>query len=119
MARVRIEGDRLVVELTGLHRLWALKRRLTVPLASVRGATVDPGMAREVEGMRAPGLRIPGVAAMGTFRRSDGKDFWDVGRGTRTIVVQLADAQWDRLVLEVDEPHAVVDEINRAIARAR
>jgi hypothetical protein len=115
MARVRVEGDRLVVELEGMHRLWALKRRVTVALAHVRGATVDPGIVHESKGRRGPGLGIPGGAAVGTFRRGGGKDFWDVGRGTRAVVVQLADDEWDRLVVEVDDPRAVVDLVNRSI----
>lgn len=59
MARVTIAGDRLLVQLEGLHKLWALKSRIDVPLASVRGATVDPGIVREPKGMRAPVCTSP------------------------------------------------------------
>ena len=117
MALVRITGDRLVVELQGLHKLWALKSRIDVPLAHVRGATVDPGIVREPKGIRAPGLHIPGAAAIGTFRRDGEKHFWDVRGGSHAVVVQLDDESYDRLVVEVADPHAVVDEINRAILR--
>ena len=47
MALVHIDGDDLVVVIEGLDKLWALKSSLTIPLANVRGATADPGIAAE------------------------------------------------------------------------
>ncbi|MEU7854512.1 hypothetical protein [Nonomuraea sp. NPDC049141] len=44
MAYLHVDGDTLVVEIEGLDKLWALKSRLTIPLANIRGATADPGM---------------------------------------------------------------------------
>ena len=45
MAHVSINGDDLVVEIEGMDKLWSLKSRLVIPLANVRGATADPGIA--------------------------------------------------------------------------
>lgn len=59
MALIRIEGDDLVVVIEGLDKLWAFKGSLTIPLAHVRGATVDPGIAAEPKGVRAPGSHLP------------------------------------------------------------
>jgi hypothetical protein len=68
MAKVSISDETLVVDVEGMDKLWALKSRLTIPLANVRGATADPGMMREPRGVRVPGTRIPGVITAGTFR---------------------------------------------------
>ena len=38
MARVDIDGGKLVIEMEGLDKLWSLKSRLEIPLANVRGA---------------------------------------------------------------------------------
>ena len=43
MATISVQGQDLVVEMNGLDKLWSLKSKLTIPLAHVRGATVDPG----------------------------------------------------------------------------
>ena len=118
MARLSIAADRLVMELQGLHKLWALKSRIDVPLAHVRGATVDPGIVREPKGLRAPGLHVPGAAVIGTFRRDGEKHFWDVTGRAHPVVVQLVDEDYDRLIVEVADPHAVVDQVNRAVLRA-
>lgn len=118
MARVSIDDDRLTVELLGLHKLWAFKKRISVPLAHVRGATVDPGMVHEPKGLRAPGLHVPGVAVIGTFHRDGSKHFWDVRNRTDAIVIELADEDYSRLIVDVDDPRSVVDAINRAAPRA-
>lgn len=117
MATIEIDDDQLVVHLRGLSRLWAMRSGLRIPLSHVRGATVDPGAAREPKGRRSPGLHVPGVAAVGTFHRQGEKVLWEVYRGTRTIVVQLVEESYDRVVVEVGDPQAVVTQVNAALAR--
>ena len=118
MARVSVTDELLTVELQGLHRLWAFKRRISVPLTHVRGATADPGIVRERKGLRAPGLQVPG-AVIGTFHRNGEKHFWDVRSGTRAVVIELTDEDYDRLVVEVPDPRATVDAVNHALSRPR
>ena len=116
MSVVHVTADHLTVELTGLRRLWALKRRITVPLAHVRGATVDAGAFDEPKGLRAPGLHLPGVASMGSFRRDGEWTFWEARPSDRLVVIELRDERYARLVLEVDDPRGVVDRVNQAVA---
>ncbi|MEU8232281.1 hypothetical protein AB0C12_22085 [Actinoplanes sp. NPDC048967] len=115
MAHVRIEGGELIVEIEGLNKVWALKSRITVPLSNVRGATVDPGIVREPKGLRSPGTHMPGVIVAGTFHSDGERIFWDVRDAGKAIVIQLDDEEYARLVLEVDDPHAAVDLIERAL----
>lgn len=119
MARVNVVDDLLTVDLQGLHQLWALKRRIGVPLAHVRGATADPGIVHEPKGRRGPGLYVPGAAVIGTFHRDGERHFWDVRSGARAVVIELTDEAYDRLIVEVDDPRSTVDAVNRALARAR
>ncbi len=115
MARVRIDGTDLVVEMQGLDKLWSLKSRLVIPLANVRGATADPGIVTEPKGLRAPGTHLPGVITAGTFHQDGERVFWDVHDATRAVVIQLADQRYARLVIEVADPRATVALIERAI----
>jgi len=116
MAHVSITQDRLNVELTGLRRLWAFKRRIQVLLTHVRGATVDPGVFAEPKGVRSPGLHVPGMAALGSFRRDGEWTFWEARVGDRSVVIELRDERYTRLVLQVADPRAVVDQVNSAVA---
>ncbi|MGW7295554.1 hypothetical protein ACWGIB_24575 [Streptomyces xiamenensis] len=115
MALVRIDGDDLVVVIEGLHKVWALKSSLTIPLAHVRGATADPGMIAEPKGIRAPGTRVPGLITAGTFHLNGEKVFWDVRDPAKTVVVELADQDYARLVLQVEDPRATVALVENAL----
>jgi len=66
MTEIDVTTDQLVVTLHGWDRVWALERRIAVPLGAVRGATADPGMSREPAGIRAPGTHLPRVITAGT-----------------------------------------------------
>ncbi|MFF5173713.1 hypothetical protein ACFY3U_13850 [Micromonospora sp. NPDC000089] len=117
MANVFIDGDDLVVQIEGLDRLWSLKSRLAIPLANVRGATADPGIADEPKGLRAPGTHLPGVITAGTFHQDGESVFWNIRDGARAVVIELADEQYARLVVEVADPAATVTLIEQAITR--
>jgi uncharacterized protein len=85
MARVSIDGDDLVVEIEGMDKLWSLKSRLVIPLANVRGATADPGIAAEPKGLRAPGTSLPGVITAGTFHQDGERVFLYVAAGALLV----------------------------------
>ncbi|KAA0943226.1 hypothetical protein [Streptomyces apricus] len=116
MALVRIDGDNLVVVNEGLDKLWSFKGSLTIPLANVRGATADPGIAADPKGIRAPGAHVPGLITAGTFHQEGEKVFWNVKNASKAVVVELADEEYARLVLQVDDPRATVALIENALA---
>ena|SRR5690349_16357949 len=115
MALVRIDGDNLVVVNEGLDKLWSFKGSLTIPLANVRGATADPGIAADPKGIRAPGAHVPGLITAGTFHQEGEKVFWNVKNASKAVVVELADEEYARLVLQVDDPRATVALIENAL----
>jgi len=114
MNTVSISDSALIVEPQGLDKFWSFTRRLEVPLAHVRGASFDPGANNQPKGIRAPGLALPGKWA-GTFHREGERAFWNVSTPGETIVIELSDEHYTRLVLTVDNPQDVVDAVNAAI----
>ena len=117
MNLITVTERELVVEPRGLDKMWSFTRRLAIPLAHVRGATHASGMNREPKGIRAPGLHLPGKWA-GTFTRDGERAFWNVSDNDRTIVIELTDEHYARLVLTVDDPASAVDLINGALKDA-
>lgn len=117
MTTVEIIGTDLVVSLTGLDQLWALKRGITIPLASVEHAGLAaPGITPD--GIRAPGSYIPGGRLIaGTYRSRRGKEFWSVRNRARAVVIALNDAPYTRLVIQVPDPEATIAAIE--VARIR
>lgn len=113
--RVTITPETLVVEPTGWNRMWSFTRRLEIPLAHVRGATFDPGMKEEPKGWRGPGLGLPGKLS-GTFHADGKRQFWNISGYERAVVITLDPSErFERLVLTVDDPHLLVDDLNGAL----
>ena len=116
MTEVELTRDALVVHVQGMDQLWALKSRLEIPLAHVVGAEVDPEIAREWhKGIRAGGTHVPGVITAGTFYQEGERVFWDVHDPEQTVVIQLRDELYARLVIEVDDPHTTAVAIQGAL----
>jgi hypothetical protein len=116
MADVTIEDGQLRVELEGMHKVWALKNTISVPLSHIVSASAGPiPEADTPKGIRAPGTHIPGVFAAGTWHQHGEKVFWDVRDPERAVVVELRDESYSRLVLEVEDPQATVDLITAQI----
>ncbi|MBL7257677.1 hypothetical protein [Paractinoplanes lichenicola] len=115
MADVRIDGADLIVELSGLDKLWALKSSLTIPLANVRGATLDPGITREFKGVKTAGTHVPGVITAGSFRVDGERVFWDVRNPMKAVVIELRDEHYTRLIVQVEDPHATIGLIEKSL----
>ncbi len=120
MAEVEITQNALIVHVRGMDRLWALKSRLEIPLSHVVGAQVDPEVAQGWHtGIRGPGTHVPGVITAGTFYQEGERVFWDVHDAERSVVIQLRDERYARLVIEVDDPAATAAALQGALPNKR
>ena len=118
MVDVTIEGDDIVFEVEGWDKFWALKSRLKIPLAHVKGARVDDDAAKGWwHGVRLWGADLPGVITAGTFYRKGRVVFYDTHKPEHTIVVELEHEDYDRLILQVREPGDAVKTITDAVGR--
>lgn len=109
MVTITVHDEAAVFEVRGMDKLWALKSRLEIPLAHIRGVRADPEAARGWwKGLRLPGTYLPGVITAGTFYRDGRRVFWDVHDPERTIVVELDDERYDALIVEVEAPEEAV-----------
>lgn len=115
MVHLSIWNGTATFELLGLHKLWALKARIKVPLAHIRAVRTDPSVTLGWrKGWRLPGTHVPGLIVAGTYYQGGRRIFWDVARPKGSIVVDLADEPYDQLVVEVADPDAAVRRIEVA-----
>jgi hypothetical protein len=114
MAKVTVIFDELIIEIDDVDHLWALRSLLEIPLAHVRGAACVAGLA-PVWQRHAPVAAAGGVLRAGRFLEQAGTIFWEVRDPARAVAIELADERCARLVVEVDDPAAVVARINHAL----
>jgi hypothetical protein len=102
-----VEGDRLVVTMTGAAAALSLRRRIDLPVAAIQGIAVAPRRMVPQTGLRLPGTGIPGALRAGSYGTGSTRDFWLVRRADFVLVVELEPgAEYRRLVLELPDPHA-------------
>ncbi|MEP6571761.1 MAG: hypothetical protein ABJD11_03665 [Gemmatimonadota bacterium] len=120
MVTVTYSPTSAIFEVEGIDKLWALRSRLEIPLAHVVTARVDPTVAQGWwHGLRLGGTNMPGILTAGTFYHEGGLVFWDVHHPERTIVVELTHEHYRALIIEVEQPQQVVEELLRRLVTSR
>jgi hypothetical protein len=115
MTEVEIIGNTLVVRIKGLHKIWAFSSGLDVPLRHVVRAALYSDVDLGPGLIRIFGTGIPGVISAGIHLRRGEWEFWDVMNKDKAIVVEPADEQYSRLVIEVADPDSAVGLIRRVV----
>ncbi len=112
-----VSPSQVRLELTGWDRVWAFKSQLTLLHGNIVRVFADPqptfGQAWW-KVVRAPGTSIPGVTQAGTFYLQGGREFWCVHYTGRSIIFELEDLPYDRVVVDVRDPEAVVQRVRAA-----
>jgi hypothetical protein len=115
MVDIDVEGQYLVVRVRGFSRVWALRRRIRVPLASIRAANVAPDAVHGMwKGLRMPGTHLPNLIVAGTYYKQGERRFYDVRRGGPAIELELEGASYDRIIVQVRDADDAVRRIRAA-----
>jgi hypothetical protein len=120
-AHIDIDGEFLRVSLHGLDIVWSGRRRLVVPLDHVKGARIDPKLARRGPWLGAgyTDALLDYTVAAGPMLVHGRHEFWDVHHPERTVVIDLKGEFFERLVLEVADPEDAAATVNAAVATSR
>ena len=117
MPRIRLTDSELCIHLHWWEKLSAMSGDVRFPLDQVRGATEDDGFDWRARGLRLPGIHIPYVLTAGTFVKQGDRQLVLTRRTLRTIVIELMNEKWARLVIGVGDAHDSAARINAAVAR--
>lgn len=112
MVKVTRDDGSFIFEVEGVDKFWALKSRLVIPSSDIRGARRDPTVMEGWKGWRLPGTEVPGLLTAGTFLHDGKRVFWDVHHPSRAVVIDLQHEHYDELVIEVENPDAVITLLN-------
>jgi hypothetical protein len=114
MTRVNVSSGKLIIDVQGLHKVWAFKSRLEIPIEHV--SAIRSAAAERAKGIRLPGTSIPGLITAGTYYEGNEKPvFWDVSNQEKAIAIDLQDEPFSTVVIEVADPEASICEILNAL----
>lgn len=109
MVTIKKENESFLFEVKGLHKLWAFKSELKIPIEHVLKAYQDNEIVNGFKGVRFPGTSIPSIINAGTFSTNGNKNFWDVSNSDKAIVIDLKDEQYNQLIIEVENPLEAIE----------
>jgi hypothetical protein len=103
-----------------MENFWSLKRDFEIPVTSIKGAEVIDGRAVTMFSDLAWAIRVgtalPFVYYAGRFFRPGGKDFIIVRPGKPSLQLNLNGKPYIRVILTVENPEKLAEEINSALA---
>jgi len=111
MAELEVQGDELILRLSGIEKTEAVHRDLHVPLAAVRSVEVldDALEMTHVDTGFKVGMRVPGRATVAVVRRPGRKMFVAVHHDTpRAVRVLLDGASYDEWIVGAADPESVI-----------
>jgi hypothetical protein len=100
MASLRVHPDRLEIHLTKAEKTLSLRREdIVIPRESIRSVTITDDPWIWIRGIRAPGVEVPLVIAVGTWKFHGGKDFLAIKRRRQAVVIDLIEDDFSRVIL--------------------
>lgn len=115
MTNIELSARGLTVHLSGIDRMLALRSRMDIPYENLVRVGVKKSQTGPSRGLGAVLTRIPAAIAPGTFHQQSGRGALEHHDPAKTLVLDLLDARYSRLVVEVDNPRATASAIIRAV----
>ncbi len=89
MSNLLIQNETVTIHLTPGEKVAGLHGDLEFPISAVTAVEVVPDALAAVHGLRAPGMSLPGVRKVGTWRTGDGPEFVVASRGQSGVRLHL------------------------------
>jgi hypothetical protein len=103
MTTITLHPTVLSVTFTRTEKVAGLLRDLQVPLSAVRSVEVVPDGITATRGLRAPGLGLPGIRKIGTWRAPGSRSLVSVRAGRPALRITLEGQRYAQLLLEADD----------------
>ncbi len=113
MVSITKTNTETIFEIKGLHKLWALKSEIHIPNHHLLNAyqneyEVDEWKVKQI------GTHVPFLIKAGTFYFGEDSAiiFMDVMHKQNTIIVDLQDEHYKKLIIEVEYPEESIKLLN-------
>lgn len=115
MSTLHIENGTVTLHLTTGEKVAGIHGDLEFPVTAVTSVEVVPDALAAVHGMRAPGLSLPGVRKVGTWRTKEGSEFVVASAGQAGVRLHLKGEKLSSVLIG----DADADELARTVEAAR
>ena len=112
MATITVDAGTVSVTFSATEKLLGLVRDQRFPVSSVLGAREVGRWRDDVRGLRV-GLGLPGHRLLGTWYGRHHRQLVSLRTGRPAVLVQLRDERYDELLVECDDPQAVISRLSR------
>lgn len=112
MITINTTEDKFIFKINGIHKLWAFESEIKVFKKDIVRVFQSNEEFTFWIGWRMPGTSIPGVITAGTFYKKGKRNFWDVVNKKKTIIVELKDSYYNKLIIEVKDPLEAINLLN-------
>jgi hypothetical protein len=110
MASVRRSGTTIHVRFSRWEKVAGLLHDQDIPLTAVTRIDVVEDWRPVVHGLRV-GFALPGIAAIGTYRRRGELVLVSVRRHRPALQIHLTGQRYESLLLDVDDPARTAAEV--------
>ena len=114
MPTTQLTATTLTVHLSTGEKIAGLLRDVEVPLSAIRAVEPVTDPLTAMCGLRAPGLALPGVRKVGTWRARGERTMVCVRRGQPAVRVRLAGQHFDTLLIGDDDAAGLAARITEA-----
>jgi hypothetical protein len=111
MVTAYLAADSLEIRFSTWEKIAGLLRDLRVPRTAVTGVEVVPDGLAATRGLRAPGLSLPGVVKLGTWRGRGHKTLVAVRRNQPALRIHLTGQRYDTLLIGADDASALAQSL--------
>lgn len=103
--------DYLKIEPKGFLKIFAFKSPFTISKKNIIKVYQNPKELSGWIGWRFLGTSIPFLFNAGTFYLKGKKNFWFVSKKANAIIIELKDDEFDKLIIEVENPERIVQQL--------
>lgn len=105
--------DHFVFEIQGMHKIWALKSEIKIPVDHVKQAYQDETQIKNFNLSKIIGTNVPYGLHAGTFYQNGGIIFMDVSNKKNAIIIDLEDEKYKQMIIEVEDTEQALALLNK------
>jgi len=113
--KIKIDGNNLVFEISGIDTILAIRRTITIPLDHVISVSTEKVPWAIFQQLKIAGTNLPGIVKDGTYLTGNGFVFFEMHHPDKCITVTLNHERFKKIIFEVEDKEYAAKIINDTI----